>query len=284
VGLLALSAIRAMRNRTLAFEATYPMSPAYVGEITWGFDQFPVRQVNTRLLYLSNSGRPPAEPEGSHPLNTCQVARLLGVSVSLLAKAVWCGRVDPPQKSPSGNFLWTEPDIDRASWVLHRRSFDRRQAAADGSGGRLVCILPDKDKVGWRYAKAIVESLQAVAAEVILAEVPGSHKDISEYIEERDAADEQTLRAEVTRVIDTAKPAKPTPAGKNDPPGGVVPRPAVTPLLVAPREAAKMLAICERTLFALTKSGQIPALRIGRAVRYSVDDLKAWIKKKCESG
>lgn len=62
------------------------------------------------------------------------------------------------------------------------------------------------------------------------------------------------------------------------------PRPHVTPLLVAPREAAKMLSVCERTLFALTKSGDIPAVRIGRAVRYSVEDLKAWIKKKCGDG
>lgn len=59
------------------------------------------------------------------------------------------------------------------------------------------------------------------------------------------------------------------------------PPPQVTPLLVAPREAAKILAICERTLFALTKAGDIPAVRIGRAVRYSVDDLRGWIKKQC---
>lgn len=58
-------------------------------------------------------------------LNTRQVARLLGVSVSLLTKAVWCGRVDPPQKSPSGSFLWTQADIERASWVLLHRPFVR---------------------------------------------------------------------------------------------------------------------------------------------------------------
>ncbi len=66
------------------------------------------------------------------------------------------------------------------------------------------------------------------------------------------------------------------------------PRPEVTPLLVSHREAARMLSVCERTLFALTKSGDIPAVRIGRAVRYSVDDLRAWIKqaseKKCGDG
>jgi hypothetical protein len=56
--------------------------------------------------------------------STREVARLLGVSVALLTKAVWSGRVDPPQKSPSGNFLWTEADIDRASWVLHHKPFE----------------------------------------------------------------------------------------------------------------------------------------------------------------
>lgn len=65
-----------------------------------------------------------------HYLGTRQVARLLGVSVSLLTKAVWDGRVDAPQKSPSGNFLWTHEDIDRASWVLHHRALD------DMEGGR----------------------------------------------------------------------------------------------------------------------------------------------------
>jgi len=58
-------------------------------------------------------------------LSTRQVARLLGISVSLLTKAVWCGRVEPPQKSPSGNFLWTPADIDRASWVLLHKSFQK---------------------------------------------------------------------------------------------------------------------------------------------------------------
>ena len=56
-------------------------------------------------------------------LSTRHVAQLLGVSVSLLAKAVWSGRVDPPMKSPSGNYLWTAKDIERASWVL--RCYDR---------------------------------------------------------------------------------------------------------------------------------------------------------------
>jgi hypothetical protein len=57
--------------------------------------------------------------------STREVARLLGVSVALLTKAVWSNRVDPPQKSPSGNYLWTLADINRASWVIHHRPFER---------------------------------------------------------------------------------------------------------------------------------------------------------------
>jgi len=56
--------------------------------------------------------------------STREVAKLLGVSVALLTKAVWSGRVDPPQKSPSGNFLWTPADIDRASWVLFHKPLE----------------------------------------------------------------------------------------------------------------------------------------------------------------
>ena len=55
-------------------------------------------------------------------LSTREVARLLGISASRLTKAVWSGNVDPPQKSPSGNFLWTPADIEHASWVLLHRS------------------------------------------------------------------------------------------------------------------------------------------------------------------
>lgn len=54
-------------------------------------------------------------------------------------------------------------------------------------------------------------------------------------------------------------------------------------LALRPREAAKALGICERTLYALTKRGEIPAVRSGRLVRYSVEDLKTWMKKSSEN-
>ncbi len=49
-------------------------------------------------------------------------------------------------------------------------------------------------------------------------------------------------------------------------------------LLVSPREAARMLAVSERTLFSLRKAGAIPAVQVGRCVRYSLDDLRRWIE------
>jgi len=55
------------------------------------------------------------------------------------------------------------------------------------------------------------------------------------------------------------------------------------PLLLTPREAAKALSISERTLFDLKKNGELPVILIGRSVRYSVNDLKAWIKKSSEN-
>lgn len=69
-------------------------------------------------------------------LSTRQVASLFGVSVSLLTKAVWCGRVDPPRKSPSGNFLWTPADIDRVSCVLPRKPHGSQKRRRNGNTTR----------------------------------------------------------------------------------------------------------------------------------------------------
>ena len=53
--------------------------------------------------------------------STREVARLLGVNPSRLARAIWDGRLDPPAKAPGGAFLWTNEDIERASWLLRSR-------------------------------------------------------------------------------------------------------------------------------------------------------------------
>ena len=57
-----------------------------------------------------------------------------------------------------------------------------------------------------------------------------------------------------------------------------VTEPGTGRLLLTVRDAAKMLSVSERTLQSLTQPhGSIPAVRIGRSVRYSPDDLRAWI-------
>jgi excisionase family DNA binding protein len=53
----------------------------------------------------------------------------------------------------------------------------------------------------------------------------------------------------------------------------------IEPMLLTARQAAKVLCISERTLWGLTKSGDIPAVRFGgRNVRYDPRDLDAWIQ------
>ena len=57
------------------------------------------------------------------------------------------------------------------------------------------------------------------------------------------------------------------------------PQPA-PPKLLSAREAAKALSLSERTLWQRTSPhGPIPAVRIGRLVRYVPSDLDEWIRK-----
>lgn len=45
-------------------------------------------------------------------------------------------------------------------------------------------------------------------------------------------------------------------------------------LLLKPAEAARLLAISQRTLWSLTREGTIPCVRLGRNVRYIVSDIQ----------
>lgn len=65
--------------------------------------------------------------------STRDVARLLGIGVSRLARAVWEGRIDPPAKGPGGAYLWTRRDIERASWALRHRNADDVLPAEGGA-------------------------------------------------------------------------------------------------------------------------------------------------------
>jgi excisionase family DNA binding protein len=52
----------------------------------------------------------------------------------------------------------------------------------------------------------------------------------------------------------------------------------IEPMLLTARQTARILNISERTLATYTKSRLLPVVRIGRCVRYSLDDLKRWIE------
>ena len=59
-----------------------------------------------------------------------------------------------------------------------------------------------------------------------------------------------------------------------------------TALLVDTKEAARMLAVSPRKLWAMTFEDQpgIPYVRCGRLVRYSVADLQRWIEAQRQGG
>ena len=53
---------------------------------------------------------------------------------------------------------------------------------------------------------------------------------------------------------------------------------ATDSLLLTEREAASLLRISPRKLWEIRMQGQIPFVRIGRAIRYSRDELASWIQ------
>lgn len=53
--------------------------------------------------------------------------------------------------------------------------------------------------------------------------------------------------------------------------------PSIEPMLLTARQAARSLNLSERTLYSITKRGDLPAVRVGRTVRYDPADLRAWI-------
>lgn len=57
-------------------------------------------------------------------------------------------------------------------------------------------------------------------------------------------------------------------------------------LLVNAREAARMLAVSPRKLWAMTfeETPSLPYVRCGRLVRYSPDDLRRWIDAQRKGG
>jgi len=52
-----------------------------------------------------------------------------------------------------------------------------------------------------------------------------------------------------------------------------------TTRLLTAKDAAKYLCISERKLWDMSKAGEIPAVRLGRAVRYDRNDLDSFIQR-----
>jgi len=53
-------------------------------------------------------------------------------------------------------------------------------------------------------------------------------------------------------------------------------------LLLRPKKAFELLDIGRSTGYAMIASGELPSIRIGRAVRIPVDGLKDWVKRQAE--
>lgn len=78
----------------------------------------------------------------------------------------------------------------------------------------------------------------------------------------------QRLRDMISTVVEFL-PGQPAPADQGN----------ATPLnLVTAREAAKVLGVCEKTLWSIANRGEIPVVRIGRSVRYDPRDLARWVE------
>ncbi len=55
------------------------------------------------------------------------------------------------------------------------------------------------------------------------------------------------------------------------------------PLALKDVDAARLCGVCTRTLFNAVKRGELKCVKIGRAVRYRVQDLEAWIATKLKA-
>jgi excisionase family DNA binding protein len=49
-------------------------------------------------------------------------------------------------------------------------------------------------------------------------------------------------------------------------------------LSLRPRQAAKAIGVSERTLWTWTHNGEVPHIRMGKAILYPVDALRRWLE------
>ena len=53
-------------------------------------------------------------------------------------------------------------------------------------------------------------------------------------------------------------------------------------LALRPREAARALGLSSRKLWSMTASGEVPHVRLGRAILYPIDSLREWLARQVE--
>ncbi len=57
---------------------------------------------------------------------------------------------------------------------------------------------------------------------------------------------------------------------------------ATPQLALRPKDATKALGIGSRLLWSMTNRGEIPHVRLGRAVVYPVDELRRWLSEQAQ--
>jgi len=53
-------------------------------------------------------------------------------------------------------------------------------------------------------------------------------------------------------------------------------------ILVRPEQAAELLALARSSIYELVKSGELPSVRYGKALRLPVEGLRAWAEARTE--
>jgi predicted DNA-binding transcriptional regulator AlpA len=79
-------------------------------------------------------------------------------------------------------------------------------------------------------------------------------------------------------VTDPTSERVPEPASQRDAKSYT---PDSSPLLVDAKTLGPMLSLCRRTVWTLTACNAIPSQQIGRARRYCVAEVRAWIDAGC---
>lgn len=55
-------------------------------------------------------------------LQTKEVAEMLGITTQALVKAMFDGRFPKPKNKVGRSFVWTPEEVEKASWVINKRS------------------------------------------------------------------------------------------------------------------------------------------------------------------